>query len=79
MIKMPEGEKGRGGTPSGLRLMALLQFMVLLCSGSVAIAQQKDMIVLKHADLLSGRTVNGEDVREVTGNVHFVQGNVFVW
>ncbi len=42
-------------------------------------AQEKEIIVLKNADVLSGRNVNGEDLREFTGNVHLVQGNVLLW
>jgi len=29
-------------------------------------------------DVFAGKNVNGEDVRELTGNVHLVQGNVLV-
>lgn len=79
MMKTPKSEERRRGRLFGLRLMVSLQFLVILNSGSVSVAQQKDLIVLKNADVLSGRNVNGEDVREFTGNVHLVQGNVLVW
>ena len=59
-------------------LAAFLLALFLVVPGSV-IAQNNDLIVLKNADVLSGRTVNGEDIREFTGNVHLVQGNVLVW
>ena len=49
-----------------------------LLSGD-ALGQGKDDILLKHADVFAGRNVNGEDIRELTGNVHLVQGNVLVW
>lgn len=42
-------------------------------------AQQKELIVLKNADVFTGRNVNGEDIREFAGNVHLVHGNVKVW
>ena len=41
--------------------------------------QGKDDIILKHADVFAGKNVNGEDIRELTGNVHLVQDNVLVW
>jgi len=52
---------------------------VISCSSAVTMAQEKEIIVLKNADVLSGRNVNGEDLREFTGNVHLVQGNVLLW
>ena len=64
---------------SGFLAGAFLLLSLLLCSSHAALAQGKEIIVLKNADVLSGRTVNGEDVREFTGNVHLVQGNVLVW
>jgi lipopolysaccharide export system protein LptA len=47
-------------------------------------AQQTNMIDLRHADRLEGKIMNGEEVRELIGNVHFVQfptsgGLVKVW
>lgn len=43
-------------------------------------SQQKEStpIVLKHADSLLGRVINGESIREVIGRVEFVQGDVIV-
>jgi lipopolysaccharide export system protein LptA len=48
------------------------------------LAQQSKIIELRHADILNGKTINEEEVRELTGNVHFVQiaaggGLVKVW
>ncbi|MGA7159741.1 MAG: OstA-like protein [Bacteroidota bacterium] len=54
-----------------------LSILFLLCSR--AFAQGKENIVLKNADIFVGKNINGEDIREFTGNVHFVQGNVLVW
>ncbi len=47
-------------------------------------AQQSSIIDLRHADQLRGMKQNGEEVRELIGNVHFVQfpakgGLVKVW
>ncbi len=55
-------------------------FFILLCTVCcTGNAQEKDNIVLKNADVFIGRNVNGEDVREFTGNVHLTQGNVLLW
>jgi lipopolysaccharide export system protein LptA len=48
------------------------------------LGQQSKIVELRHADRLEGRTINNEDVQELTGNVHFVQfpasgGLVKVW
>ena len=40
---------------------------------SPTLAQQSKMIELRSADRLEGKTIRGEDVRELTGSVHFVQ------
>ncbi len=39
-------------------------------------AQPSNVIVLQHADSLIGRVINGEDARELVGNVFITQGNV---
>jgi lipopolysaccharide export system protein LptA len=59
--------------------VVILFFLVLFLRLSGVLGQEKDPIVLKNADVFIGKTLNGEDVREFTGNVHFVQGNVRVW
>ncbi|MEK6570382.1 MAG: OstA-like protein [Bacteroidota bacterium] len=41
-------------------------------------SKEEKPIVLTHADSLVGKVVNGETVREVSGNVEFVQENVVV-
>ena len=56
-----------------------LCFVVFSLLSGDALGQGKDDILLKHADVFAGRNVNGEDIRELTGNVHLVQGNVLVW
>ncbi len=43
---------------------------------ALAAAQGGKLIVLEHADSLEGRTVNGEDVRELIGNVQIRQDSV---
>jgi lipopolysaccharide export system protein LptA len=46
-------------------------------------SQQAKVIELRSADTLKGKIINGEEVRELIGNVHFVQiardGLVHVW
>ena len=45
-----------------------------------AFSQQTNVVVLQNADVFSGRQLpNGENVRELQGNVRFKQGNVRVW
>ena len=39
----------------------------------------QDKIELKNADELSGKVIDGQNVREANGNVEFVQGNVKVY
>ncbi len=58
---------------------AAVFFVFLILFGFNAFGQGKDDIVLKNADIFVGKNINGEDIRECTGNVHFVQGNVLVW
>ncbi len=56
-----------------------ISFVIIFLLCWRTFAQGKDNIVLKNADVFVGKSVNGEDVREFTGNVHLVQGNVLVW
>ncbi|MBI5403883.1 MAG: hypothetical protein HY959_10825 [Ignavibacteriae bacterium] len=39
----------------------------------------QDKIELKYSDKLTGRTENGQTIREAIGNVHFVHGNIKVY
>lgn len=68
--------------------MKICVFYILLCIIPIffcnSSAQQSNIIDLRHADTLRGRIINGEEVRELIGNVHFVQypansGIVKVW
>ena len=59
--------------------VVILFFQAFFLTMSGVLGQEKELIVLKNADVFIGKTVNGEDVREATGNVHLVQGNVRVW
>jgi len=49
----------------------------MLLISQMVFAQEK--IELKNADQLSGKVIDGQNVREATGNVEFVQGNVKVY
>lgn len=54
-----------------------IALLVLLFSCGAVYSQDK--IELKKSDVLTGKTVDGKTVREASGNVHFVQGNVDVY
>lgn len=49
--------------------------MIFLISSILSFSQQKEMIIVI-GDSLIGRIVNGESIREVSGNVILTQGNV---
>lgn len=49
-------------------------FMLILVPALFSYSQDK--IELKNADKLTGKTENGQNIREATGNVHFIHGNV---
>lgn len=51
--------------------------LIFVCSYSLIFSQDK--IELKKSDQLTGKTVDGKSIREATGNVYFVQGNVNVY
>ena len=56
----------------------------VFCIASSMFAQQSKVIELRSADRLEGKLINNEEVRELIGNVHFVQpaaegGLVKVW
>lgn len=53
----------------------ILAVLIIFCSGLKA----QDKIELKYSDKLTGRTENGQTVREAVGNVHFVHGNIRVY
>lgn len=53
---------------------------ILFFLTSLAISQKSELVVLQNADIFAGKRLeNGEDVRELTGNVRFKQGNTNVW
>ena len=51
--------------------------LLILATASVVSGQEK--IELKNADELSGKVIDGQNVREANGNVEFAQGNVKVY
>jgi len=54
--------------------------MILLLVLGPLFSQQSNLIVLQNADIFAGKRLeNGEDIRELTGNVRFKQGNTIVW
>jgi hypothetical protein len=67
-----------------MRLYLLYSAITIVCLAYPAPAQQSKIIELRSADTLKGRTIKGEDVRELIGRVHFDQiasegGLVNVW
>lgn len=55
-------------------------FFILMLACLPLFAQKADQVVLQNADIFAGKRLeNGEDVRELTGNVRFRQGNTTVW
>jgi lipopolysaccharide export system protein LptA len=50
--------------------------LILFCFANIF---AQDKIELKYSDKLTGRTENGQTIREAIGNVHFVHGNVRVY
>jgi lipopolysaccharide export system protein LptA len=66
------------------RFQTYLLLYILSMFTLPAHAQQSNIIDLRHADRLEGKILNGEEVRELIGNVHFIQfpatgGVVKVW
>lgn len=64
----------RAAPSGGARLAAMLVFLSLcfLRAG----AQQEKVVVLENADSLVGLVIDGQDARELIGNVRLVQGSV---
>lgn len=61
-------------------MAGLLATIVLVLATSAAPARAFQIVQLHHADSLVGRVLaTGENVRELSGSVHFSQGNVRVW
>lgn len=58
-------------------LLMLVMIFVISC---LSYSQQSNLIILQNADEFAGKRLeNGEDVRELTGNVNFRQGDARVW
>jgi lipopolysaccharide export system protein LptA len=67
-----------------MRLRLLYSAVTIVSLSFPTPAQQSKIIELRSADTLKGKTIRGEDVRELIGKVHFVQiaaegGLVKVW
>lgn len=59
--------------------MKKLLFILTVCS-VLLYSQKSEQVVLQNADVFAGKRLpNGEDVRELTGNVRFKQGDTRVW
>ncbi|HAP37156.1 MAG TPA: hypothetical protein DCQ28_14955 [Bacteroidetes bacterium] len=57
-----------------------MMLVLILVVGSFSFSQQSDLIILQNADEFAGKRLeNGEDIRELTGNVNFRQGDARVW
>lgn len=53
-----------------VQLPVAFVLLVVWCAGAIA---QSNVVELKTADVLRGKVIGNEDVRELIGNVHFVQ------
>jgi len=58
--------------------ISILYFLVIFFFSSILLSQESKTIYLKNADNLFGTEINGEQVRELSGNVEFFQGNIFL-
>jgi len=58
--------------------LTIVSVVFLCCTRFYGQQQDREPILLNHADSLVGKIVEGETVREVIGNVEFVQGDVIV-
>jgi lipopolysaccharide export system protein LptA len=56
----------------------IIVFFLLFISASLQAQQDDKTIVLHHADSLVGKIIDGQNVRELVGNVEFSQGRVVV-
>src|SRR5947207_70525 len=57
----------------------ILQTMALTLMFEIVSARQSDKdVILNHADSLVGMQIDGEEARELIGNVKFTQGSVVV-
>lgn len=67
-------------SPIGNRLCAAAIAIVLFLRpvGGIRAQESEKVVVLNHADSLVGRVINGEQVKELIGNVQFTQGTTVV-
>lgn len=63
----------------GIDLNKSVPFLIIVILSFVWSVNSQDKIELKYSDKLTGKTENGQTVREAIGNVHFVHGNVKVY
>src|SRR5215831_16773955 len=73
---MSPARQRRMTRPPGPALVRTL--LLILAAASSAIAQEESVIHLEHADSLVGAVLNGEQVRQLIGNVKFKQGKMTV-
>jgi hypothetical protein len=62
---------------AGGAVRAAVAAALMVCAGPAA-GQQQKVIFLQHADTLRGRVIDGQDARELIGNVAIVQENVHI-
>ncbi|MGB9773387.1 MAG: OstA-like protein [Bacteroidota bacterium] len=58
--------------------LKVVSVLFMLCSVMDSQAKDEEPVILEHADSLVGRTVNGESVRELIGNVVLRQGTTLL-
>jgi lipopolysaccharide assembly outer membrane protein LptD (OstA) len=63
----------------GIDFKKVLPFSIIILLFFCEVIYSQDKIELKYSDKLTGRTENGQTIREAIGNVHLVQGNVKVY
>lgn len=61
------------------RFINRLLIAVFILPGFVCICYSQEKVELKFAKELTGKIIDGQEVREANGNVEFVQGNVKVY
>lgn len=61
------------------RIIKRLMMAVSILTGLTGLIHSQEKVELKFAKQLTGKVIDGQDVREANGNVEFVQGNVKVY
>jgi len=59
-------------------LRCILDFVIVLAATNTMLAQSEKVVVLDHADSLIGLVIDGEQARQLVGNVRFHQDNIIV-